>query len=280
MHVSTAIVGGGMGGLALARTLSNHGIASAVFERESGPGLRSQGGSLDLHPESGQRAMRIAGLEDEFWNAARRGGEELHISDVDRTAPEVSELVGAGSLWGFGSNLSFGAQRNGDGGMRVSLSVRGGENWMAEHGITEDDPSGTRESLHAILKDWSPKLTQMIDATDDYVVPRQMMSMPAGVGWTHHEDVTLLGDAAHLMPPAGEGANQALLDGALPAQSLIANGVDSDGSASPSARAAAIEQYETEMFPRASQAAAQSLEMVRIGLGPDAAEQAAMMFQP
>jgi 2-polyprenyl-6-methoxyphenol hydroxylase-like FAD-dependent oxidoreductase len=109
--------------------------------------------------------------------------------------------------------------------MRVSLSARGDENWMADHGITEDDPSGTREGLHAILKDWSPKLTQMIDATDDYVVPRQMMSMPAEVGWTHHEDVTLLGDAAHLMPPAGEGANQALLDGALLAQSLIVNGV-------------------------------------------------------
>lgn len=372
-----------MGGLVLARTLAEQGVASTVFERETGPGLRSQGGSLDLHPESGQRALSIAGLEDEFWKLARKGGEELrvfdsagrqlahripdagadtagrpeidrpalrdllresvpegtirwghhlveissrnsggftlhfdglddvtcdllvgadgsrslirplltdatpsfaysyvemHITDVDRRAPEVSELVGEGTLWAFGDSMNFGAQRNGDGGMRVSLSVPGEEDWMENHGIRADDSAGSRAALHEVLAEWSTTLTDIIDATDDYVVPRPITTLPKDVGWDHHPDVTLLGDAAHLAPPAGEGANQALLDGALLAQALLAHGVASDGSMSEQERAATIADYEDEMFPRATAAVEHSLQMISIALAPNAAEATAEMF--
>lgn len=63
-----AIVGGGPGGLMLARLLQVKGIATTLFERDSHAGERPQGGSLDLHAETGQRAMRVQGLEAEWFS--------------------------------------------------------------------------------------------------------------------------------------------------------------------------------------------------------------------
>ena len=50
-----AIVGGGPGGLMLARLLFLRGFKPAVFERDRQADDRPQGGSLDLHGETGQR---------------------------------------------------------------------------------------------------------------------------------------------------------------------------------------------------------------------------------
>jgi 2-polyprenyl-6-methoxyphenol hydroxylase-like FAD-dependent oxidoreductase len=66
-----AIIGGGPGGLMLARMLLLHGIRSTVFERDRNADDRPQGGSLDLHGDTGQHAMRVAQLENEFGAAAR-----------------------------------------------------------------------------------------------------------------------------------------------------------------------------------------------------------------
>ena len=66
-----AIVGGGPGGLMLARLLQRLDLTPVVYERDAHAGERPQGGSLDLHAETGQRAMRLAGLEAAFRKAAR-----------------------------------------------------------------------------------------------------------------------------------------------------------------------------------------------------------------
>jgi 2-polyprenyl-6-methoxyphenol hydroxylase-like FAD-dependent oxidoreductase len=76
-----AIIGGGPGGLTLARILHLHGIAATVFESEAHSLARPQGGSLDMHAEGGQRALRLAGLESGFRSLARyedQGGKVYH----------------------------------------------------------------------------------------------------------------------------------------------------------------------------------------------------------
>ena len=80
MPTTIAIVGGGPGGLMLGQTSGlprqKRGIIidvlSPVFVfRDTHPDERLQGGSLDLHAETGQRAMRLAALEDAFLAEAR-----------------------------------------------------------------------------------------------------------------------------------------------------------------------------------------------------------------
>ena len=65
--MTIAIVGAGLGGLALARVLHVNGIDAVVYEREPSRDARGQGGMLDIH--SGQRALREAGLIDRFHGA-------------------------------------------------------------------------------------------------------------------------------------------------------------------------------------------------------------------
>jgi 2-polyprenyl-6-methoxyphenol hydroxylase-like FAD-dependent oxidoreductase len=71
--------------------------------------------------------------------------------------------------------------------------------------------------------------------------------MPLDQTWESLPNVTMLGDAAHVMPPfAGEGVNMAMLD-ALELSECLANGE-------------AIAGYETNMRKRAAVMAKESLE--------------------
>lgn len=78
-----AIVGGGPGGLTLARVLQVHGIKAVVFEREGHSAARSQGRSLDMHAESGQYAIECAGLTEEFRKIARYEDQQMRVYGKD-----------------------------------------------------------------------------------------------------------------------------------------------------------------------------------------------------
>ncbi|MFD7663802.1 FAD-dependent oxidoreductase [Streptomyces sp. NPDC059788] len=84
-HHDIAIVGGGLGGLTLARVLHVHGIDAAVYEREADRHTRTQGGMLDIHEDSGQAALREAGLYDRFRTLIHPGGEALRVVDPQGT---------------------------------------------------------------------------------------------------------------------------------------------------------------------------------------------------
>ncbi|GIF63963.1 FAD-dependent oxidoreductase [Asanoa ishikariensis] len=359
-----AIAGGGLGGLTLARILHRHGIAAVVYEREANRSARSQGGMLDLHPESGQRALADAGLTARFQSEARPEGEEhrildpagrtlvhhtpqqgpgsfdgrpeidrralrdllldslprdavawhhrltkatprpdggwaltfdngqriacdllvgadgarsvarslvtdarlsyvatlveLSIGDVDRRHPELAELVGPGNLWCVGVNQILAAQRLGDGSLRVGASLR-----------ADDRQIGDKRALLDLFGDWDPRLTALIEAGDGTVTERRIEAMPTGARWPSRRGVTLIGDAAHLMPPVGEGANQAMLDAAELAGQLAANPGDPDS---------AIRAYEEAMFTRIQPIAEMSARVQAMMLSPTAAEDIVRFF--
>ncbi|MEH1166798.1 FAD-dependent monooxygenase [Micromonospora sp. CPCC 205539] len=360
-----AIAGGGLGGLTLAQVLHRHGIDAVVYEREGSRSARPQGGSLDLHPESGQHALAEAGLAGRFRSEARPEGEEhrildptgrtlihhepqpgsfsgrpeidrsalrdllldslpddtvvwqhrlvaatprpdegweltfhgghrtscdiligadgarsvvrsllidvemtyvatlveLSIEDVDRRHPDLAELVGPGNLWCVGVNQILAAQRLGDGSLRVGISLR-----------AEGRPVDTYRSKRALLdifEGWDPRLTALIEAGDGTPTPRLIEAMPHGTRWASQPGVTLIGDAAHLMPPVGEGANQAMLDAAELANQLAANPADPDS---------AIRTYEEAMFGRIHPIAEMSARVQAMMLSPTAADDIVRFF--
>ena len=360
-----AIIGGGLGGLTLARILHRHGIDAVVYEREADRAARPQGGMLDLHPESGQQALAEAGLADRFRAEARPEGEEhrildpagrtlvhhrpqpgsfsgrpeidrsvlrdllldalpgdavawrhrlvaaaprpdggwgltfdsghrtdcdvligadgarsvvrslltdvnlsyvstvveLTISDADRRHPDLAGLVGPGNLWCVGVNQILAAQRLGDGDIRVGISVRAKDR--------DIDTYRSKRALLDMFGGWDPCLTALIEAGDSAPTPRRIEAMPTGTRWAGRPGVTLIGDAAHLMPPVGEGANQAMLDAADLAGRLAANPAEPDP---------AIRTYEETMFTRIHPIAEMSARVQAMMLSPTAAQDIVRFF--
>jgi 2-polyprenyl-6-methoxyphenol hydroxylase-like FAD-dependent oxidoreductase len=79
MNTSVTIVGAGLGGLVLARVLHVHGIAATVYEAESSPTDRAQGGMLDIHDYNGQLAVAATGLMAEFRGLVLEGRQQMRV---------------------------------------------------------------------------------------------------------------------------------------------------------------------------------------------------------
>lgn len=80
-HHPIAIIGAGLGGLALARVLHVNGTASTIFELDASAAARTQGGMLDIHADSGQVALHAAGLHEEFTALILPGGAAGRVLD-------------------------------------------------------------------------------------------------------------------------------------------------------------------------------------------------------
>ncbi|MEV1009688.1 NAD(P)/FAD-dependent oxidoreductase [Streptomyces sp. NPDC049881] len=95
-HHPIAIIGGGLSGLVAARVLHVAGIEATIFELDASPEARTQGGMLDIHDDSGQLALRAAGLHDDFRALVHPGGESLRILGPDGTVHISEEDDGTG----------------------------------------------------------------------------------------------------------------------------------------------------------------------------------------
>ena len=105
---------------------------------------------------------------------------------------------------------------------------------------------------------WDRRLVSLLTESDTAPVPRPLYTLPVGHRWARVPGVTLLGDAAHLMPPSGEGANLAIYDGAELGKAIAAN---------PWNVEAALRAYETKLFSRSASEAAEAERMQEVLFG-------------
>ncbi|MFE6941801.1 FAD-dependent oxidoreductase [Streptomyces chartreusis] len=80
-HHPVLVVGAGLSGLTLARVLHVNGLEAVVLDLEANAYTRPQGGMLDLHEETGQAALRVAGLHEQFRAKVHPGGQALRVLD-------------------------------------------------------------------------------------------------------------------------------------------------------------------------------------------------------
>jgi 2-polyprenyl-6-methoxyphenol hydroxylase-like FAD-dependent oxidoreductase len=179
---------------------------------------------------------------------------EIRLSDTATKHPQARTLVGDGSLFALSDNKYIGGHGGDD--MALGLGLRVPEDWSATIGVDWTDASAARQALLNEFDDWAPAFKDLIRQCDDTIWPRPIYALPTGTSWLHVAGVTLAGDAAHLMSPfAGEGANQALIDGADLAQAILSGG-DLD---------TALAIYEKRIVARGAKSArdsAKSLDML------------------
>ena len=80
-----AVIGAGPAGLVLARILQHNGMQCTIFELDKDRFARDQGGIVDLHPQSGQMALREAELFEEFQKRSLPAAEAMKLIKSDGT---------------------------------------------------------------------------------------------------------------------------------------------------------------------------------------------------
>ncbi|MCV9927143.1 FAD-dependent monooxygenase [Flavobacterium sp. LS1R49] len=345
-----AIVGGGPGGLTLARLLQLKGAEVKVYERDFNSDVRVQGATLDLHEESGLEALRRAGLIDAFyvnhrpeagklrildknlnvamdthsaddyeenrpeidrgslrnilldslqpetvvWNSQflmmspKNEGWELtfknglkeeadiviaadganskirpHINAIkptysgvtivegnvynaEKNTPKLYELVNGGKVFAFGEEKTLILSMKGDGTLSFYTGCKADEFWVRDSGIDFSNKNQVFEWFKSEFGSWDSVWQELFENDDMSIIPRPQYHFPLNQQWDALPNLTMLGDAAHRMPPyAGEGVNMAMQDAFELAEALCGDNF-SDVQI-------AIAAYEKQMCKRASE---------------------------
>ena len=184
---------------------------------------------------------------------------ETYLFDSDTQHNASAEAVGGGALFALAPGKGILAHREPNGTLHTYVALNKPEDWMA--GINFSDPATALARVAKEFDGWAPALTALITDGETAPVLRPIHSLPVEHRWDRVAGVTLLGDAAHLMAPSGEGANLAMYDGAELGKALATNPDDVE---------AALIAYEKDLFPRSASAAAEANELFKLLFGDNA----------
>lgn len=178
---------------------------------------------------------------------------EGNFDDVENEAPHFAKLLNGGKIMAFGggSNILAGQKANGEAGFYLSFPED--EDYAAKKGIATMDKKQQLEWYHEKYADWDTSWMEIIENLKQPLVPRPIYCMPPDQSWESKPNVTIIGDAAHVMPPfAGEGVNMAMADALELSNALL--------SPDTATVQEAISKYENGMWKRASQIAQESID--------------------
>ena len=192
---------------------------------------------------------------------------ETYLRDADVRHAASAKAVGGGAFFALAPGKGILAHREPHGVLHAYVALNKPKEWIA--GIDFSDPSSALGRVTDEFDGWAPELTALIAGSDTAPVPRPIHALPDDHRWRRVPGVTLLGDAAHLMMPSGEGANLAMYDGAELGKALAANPGDVE---------AALAAYEEALFPRSAVAAAEARELSKLLFGEKAPGSLVDMF--
>jgi 2-polyprenyl-6-methoxyphenol hydroxylase-like FAD-dependent oxidoreductase len=193
---------------------------------------------------------------------------ETWLSDADVRHPASATAVGGGALFAMTPGKGIFAHREPDGVLHTYVALRKPMAWVSEMEAAE--PAAARQRVASEFEGWAPALTALITDGETAPVLRPIHALPAEGRWARVPGVTLVGDAAHLMAPAGDGANLAMIDGAELGEAIAAHPDDLE---------AALAAYEQALFPRSADAAAGSIEVLDACLGEGAPQSLVDFFR-
>ena len=181
---------------------------------------------------------------------------ETYLYDADARHAAAARAVGAGTLIAAAPGKGIFAHREPGSVLHTYVALRRPAEWFA--GIDFSNAAAAVARIAAEFDGWAPELTALITDGETAPVLRILHTLPIEHQWERVPGVTLLGDAAHLAPPAGEGANLAMLDGAELGKAIAAHPLDIE---------AALTAYEAALFPRSQSAAADAHEILELLVG-------------
>ncbi|MBF6331141.1 FAD-dependent oxidoreductase [Nocardia transvalensis] len=192
---------------------------------------------------------------------------ETYLFDADTRRPASAKAVGDGSMFAPAPGKGIFAHRERGDTLHTYVELTEPLDWFAAIDFT--DAAAATVRIAQEFDGWAPELTALITDGDTAPVWRPHYALPIEHRWDRMPGATLVGDAAHLSAPNGEGANLAMLDGAELGKALAAHPDDVE---------AALTEYEQAMFTRSSEAATDTTVLVESLFGGNAPHSLVDMF--
>ncbi|KAI1822639.1 monooxygenase [Xylaria intraflava] len=281
------------------------GKALRAVEREGSAEDGAAGWILRFADGSSESGFRLVVGADGAWSKVRPlitpvkpqySGKMYIEGRISQSNPQYAaavEMVGPGNSAAMGEGRVLIVQQMFDRAYRVYAGIEEPESLAQPGGVLDfaADAEKSRAALLELFADYAPHLRAFIENAEgpwriwslNTFNPDLFSAAAEGKTWIRAPGVTLLGDAAHVTLPNGDGVNLAMLDALRLFECLSAGfrkqGEVFDARADAEAIESAIVDYETEMRKRAAEHVNDGIAMNDMMFRVDGAQRMIAMFK-
>jgi 2-polyprenyl-6-methoxyphenol hydroxylase-like FAD-dependent oxidoreductase len=261
--------------------------------------------NIDLGESGSFKADLVIGA-DGAWSKSRRyltpvkpsytGIHYLTVTarHISRKYAHIVNYIGSGASFALGDGNAIMTHRGPQDSMRTYVAVKTPhEDWAVKMGLKGLSAARVKEKIlgkEGLFGNWSEELKEIISVACDEDTKdrgekepadlRPLYTLPSGEKWSTQPGITLLGDAAHLMAPNGEGVNSAMADALDLANCISSFDFKGDSAAEWQVGITAkIKEYEEMVQQRAKGAFADTDELLGIMHGENGAQALRDMFK-